>query len=106
MFFIDKDIFASRLNDKAERKILAHGEELMCCHLYFKQGAIGEEHSHENTQIAYVIKGKFEFDLDGNEQVLKTGDSVFVPSGVKHSLICLEDGELLDIFTPPRKDFL
>ena len=102
MFFIDKDIEKANLDEKTERKVLAHDEEMMLCHLYFKTGGIGKKH----TQICYILKGRFEFDLDGDTRVISAGDSVYIPSGVEHGLVCLETGELLDIFTPERKDFL
>lgn len=106
MFFIDKDIEKANLDEKSERKVLAHDEEMMLCHLYFKTGGIGKKHTHPHTQICYILKGRFEFDLDGDTRVISAGDSVYIPSGVKHGLVCLETGELLDIFTPERKDFL
>lgn len=106
MFFVDKDIVASVLDEKCERKVLAHDNDLMACHLYFKTGGIGKKHSHEHTQICYVISGRFEFDLNGDSRVITAGDSVYIPSDVEHGLICLEQGELIDIFTPERKDFL
>ena len=106
MFFVDKDIVPDTIDEKSYRKVIAHDEEMMACHIYFKTGAIGKKHSHENTQICYIIKGRFEFDLNGDTRVLSSGDSVYIPSGQEHGLVCLEAGEVLDIFTPERKDFL
>lgn len=106
MFFVDKDIVPTHLDEKSERKVLAHDEDLMACHLYFKTGGIGKRHTHPHTQICYIIKGKFEFELNGDTRVITAGDSVYIPSDTEHGLVCLEEGELLDIFTPERKDFL
>lgn len=105
-FFFDEDIVTKEVDDKTKRKVLAHGKELMICHLYFKTGAIGGLHKHSNTQCAYVLKGKFEFILKDETKIIKEGDSVFIPSNEKHGLNCLEEGEILDIFTPEREDFL
>ncbi len=105
-FFFDRDISKDVLNDKAERKVLAHGKELMVCHLYFEAGGVGEPHRHPHTQCTFVISGTYEFNLDGDNTVIKAGDSVFIPSNALHGLVCLEKGEILDIFTPEREDFL
>lgn len=105
-FFFDRDIVKGIVSEKTERKILAHGEELMVCHLYFEAGGVGEPHQHPNTQCTYVLSGTYEFNLDGDNTVIKAGDSVFIPANAVHGLVCLEKGEILDIFTPQREDFL
>ena len=63
-FYFDKDISALTLDAKSKRKVLAHGKELMACHLYFEAGGIGTPHKHPHTQIAVIISGRFEFTLD------------------------------------------
>ncbi len=105
-YFFDRDITKNSINDKSARKVLAHGKEMMVCHLYFETGAVGEAHRHPHTQCVYILSGSFEFNLEGDNTLIKAGDSVFVPSNALHGLVCLEKGELLDIFTPEREDFL
>lgn len=105
-FFYSDKIEKNVLNDKTSRQVLAHDKDLMVCHLYFKEGAVGAPHQHPHSQIAYAISGKYEFTLEGKTSVLNPGDSVYVPSNVIHGLVCLETGEFLDIFTPEREDFL
>ena len=63
-------------------------------------------HNHPHEQIAYVLKGKFEFNIDGEKQVVEPGDTVFLDANKPHGTICLEEGILLDIFTPYREDFI
>lgn len=106
MFFFDRDIKAKVLDDKSSRKVLAHDKDLMACHLFFNKGGVGTVHRHVHTQIAYIIKGRFEFDMDGDKAILEAGDSVYIPGDAPHGLLCLEEGELIDIFTPQREDFL
>ena len=96
-FFFDRDIDAKVLGPKNRRKILAHDKDLMACHLYFDEGGV---------EIAVILSGKFEFTLEGDSTTLSAGDSVYIPSNAMHGLVCLEKGELLDIFTPEREDFL
>ena len=105
-FFYDDQTVANALNDKISRKVLAHDKDLMVCHLYFEEGGVGAEHSHPHSQIGYVISGEYEFSLDKEKSILKSGDSVYIPSGVPHGIVCLKKGEFLDIFTPEREDFL
>lgn len=72
----------------------------------FKKGAIGSMHNHPHTQITYVASGKFEFTIDGEVHTVSKGDTLLKQDGVMHGCTCLEDGVLIDIFTPMRKDFL
>ena len=58
MVFFDKDIQTNVLDEKSSRKILAHDDDLMVCHLWFKKGGVGSLHQHPHTQIAYILKGE------------------------------------------------
>lgn len=78
----------------------------MMVRVRFEKGAIGEIHQHVHTQSTFVIKGKFEFSIGDDKDVIQMGDTCLIPSNTLHGCLCLEEGELLDIFTPPREDFL
>jgi len=88
------------------RKVLAYAEQLMLCEVAFKKGAAGNPHAHPHTQATYVAAGRFEFTVAGEKSVVVQGDSVLIPGGAEHSVLALEDGLLLDAFTPIRKDFV
>ena len=105
-FYFGKDIKAKDLGGGVTRKVLAHSDNLMLCELHFEKGAVGKLHHHEHTQISYVISGAFEFEIDGVKKVVRAGDSLYKQSNVEHGCVCLEEGVLLDIFTPERKEFL
>lgn len=100
------EISLKPVSEGVERKILAHSENLMVCELHFKKGAIGALHSHFHEQSTYIISGKFEFDLGGRKVVVEAGDCLYKQPDLVHGCVCLEDGVLIDIFTPERKDFL
>ena len=51
-------------------------------------------------------KGKFEFHIDGEKQIVKAGDGVYIPPNAVHGAVCLEDGILIDVFSPIREDFM
>ena len=105
-YFHNVDIPLEDLGNGIKRKVLAYRESLMVVEVYFEKGAEGAVHSHPHEQIAYVLKGKFEFNIDGEKQVVEPGDTVFLDANKPHGTICLEEGILLDIFTPYREDFI
>ena len=88
------------------RRVLAYNENLMCVENTFETGAVGKLHSHPHTQITYVVSGVFSFTIDGEERIVRPGDTMLKEDGVVHGCTCLEAGILLDIFTPMRKDFV
>lgn len=88
------------------RRILSYNNALMSVEVAFQAGAEGAVHRHPHTQCSYVLSGKFLYTVEGKEIELHRGDSIVVPSGLPHGTLCLEEGVLLDIFTPMRKDFL
>ncbi|HOP75430.1 MAG TPA: cupin domain-containing protein [Bacillota bacterium] len=88
------------------RKILAYGENLMAVEVHFEEGAIGALHQHPHTQLSYVLEGEFEFEIGGEKNIVKKGDTLYKLPNVVHGCRCLKKGILLDIFTPYREDFL
>lgn len=97
---------AQKAGEGVVRKVLAYSDDVMCVENTFKKGAVGALHSHPHTQITYVASGKFEFEIDGVKKIVQKGDSMLKKDGVVHGCVCLEDGILLDIFAPYRKDFV
>jgi quercetin dioxygenase-like cupin family protein len=91
---------------KLSRKIKAHGEKSMMVEVYFAKNAIGAFHSHPHEQLTYCLEGSFDFTLGNASYRLETGDSLLIPPGMGHGVTCLAEGRLLDMFSPPREDFL
>lgn len=88
------------------RRVLAYDEELMCVENSFTKGNAAPLHSHPHLQIAYITEGVFDVEVDGEGKTLRKGDSILLPGNIPHSVTCLEDGIVLDIFTPMRKEFV
>lgn len=88
------------------RRVLAYTDGLMCVENTFEKGAVGALHSHPHTQITYVVEGVFSFTIDGETRTVRKGDTMLKENGVIHGCTCLEEGILLDIFTPMREDFV
>lgn len=106
MFFESDNIEWTDLGGGLKRKIFGHDEKIMMVKIEFEKGAIGYEHSHPHSQTTYVESGLFEVTIDGKSTTLKAGDSFFVPSDLKHGVVNLEAGILIDVFSPRRDDFL
>ena len=88
------------------RRILSYNEEMMLVEVTFDQGGIGAAHSHPHRQISYVQSGMFVFTCEGKEHEVGPGDSLLFQADVVHAVKCLEEGVVLDFFTPCRQDFL
>lgn len=88
------------------RRVLAETPEAMTVEVEFAKGAVGAPHSHMHVQTIFVAAGQFEFTIDGAVRTVSAGDSLVIPSNAHHGCVCLEDGKLIDSFTPRRDDFL
>ena len=102
----DKDVEWLDLGGGIKRKVMAYDDQMMVVKVAFEAGGIGAMHSHPHTQASYVASGKFDITIDGKTKTLKGGDVYFVPSDLEHGAVCLDDGELIDVFHPFREDFL
>ncbi|GAB4335595.1 MAG: cupin domain-containing protein [Calditrichia bacterium] len=89
-----------------KRQIMGYDKNLMLVRVFFEKGGIGEPHQHPHQQVSYVEKGTFEVTIDGKTEVLSAGDCFVVPSNARHGAVCLEEGILIDTFSPLREDFL
>ncbi|MCP9754060.1 cupin domain-containing protein [Lacihabitans sp. CCS-44] len=102
----DKEVEWLDLGGGIRRKVMAYDDQMMVVKVAFEAGGIGAMHSHPHTQASYVASGKFDITIDGKTKTLKGGDVYFVPSDLVHGAVCLEAGELIDVFHPLREDFL
>ena len=105
-----KDAAVQAASEAMTRKMLAHSGNMMMVEVHFHKASDDPGlHSHPHEQIAYVLKGKFEFVVEGDSQTyfLGEGDSIYFKPEVVHGGKPLVDNAvLLDIFTPQRMDFL
>ncbi len=100
------DIEETDLGEGVTRKILASGGDMMMVQFVFEKGAVGAPHTHVHEQVGYVLQGSFELTLGDEKITIEGGDTFYVPSNTVHGVVALEDGILLDVFTPQRQDFL
>jgi quercetin dioxygenase-like cupin family protein len=105
--FIQNDELAWEQADVGiRRKIMAYDDQLMMVKVAFEKGGIGALHHHPHVQISYVESGLFEVTIGDDVKSLKQGDAYYIPPNVLHGAVCLEEGVLVDVFTPKRDDFL
>lgn len=98
-----------RVTDQLERRLIT-GERMMLAHVYLEKGCIVPRHQHENEQITYILEGALRFwigeEAEAEEIVVRAGEVLHIPSNVPHMAEALEDTLDVDIFSPPRQDWL
>lgn len=88
---------------------LVTGERMMIAHVYFKKGDDVPRHAHENEQLTYILEGALQFWFgadDERELIVRAGEVVVIPSHLPHRAVALEDTLDVDVFCPPRQDWL
>jgi quercetin dioxygenase-like cupin family protein len=93
------------LNPLLQRQFVV-GQEIMLARVLLKKGCIVPEHSHHNEQLTYIVDGALKFWIDGKEIIVSAGEVLCIPANVPHKAEALQDTVDLDIFTPPRADWI
>jgi quercetin dioxygenase-like cupin family protein len=107
-FFRWTDIPKERVTDTISRRLVT-GDRMMLAHVYLDKGAIVPKHSHENEQLTYILEGALRFWIGEDQQqevVVSAGEVLHIPSNVPHKAEALEDTLDVDVFSPPRQDWL
>ncbi len=105
------EIRHERVTDDISRRLFS-GERMMLAHVYLEKGAIVPTHRHENEQITWIVEGALRFWIgeegsdDVQELVVSKGEVLHIPSNVPHKAEALEDTFDVDVFSPPRQDWL
>ena len=93
------------LNPLLQRQLVV-GEDIMVARVLLKKGCIVPEHSHINEQLTYILEGALKFWIDGKEIVVRAGETLAIPRNMPHKAEALEDTVDLDVFNPPRADWI
>jgi len=107
-FYRWEDMPRERVSDQLERRLIT-GNRMMLTHVYLEKDCIVPRHSHENEQLTYVLDGALHFWIgeEGTEEVtVRAGEVLVIPPNVFHKAEALEDTLDVDIFSPPRQDWL
>ncbi len=103
-----EEIPKEQLNPQLARRLIS-GERVMLAHVYLERGAIVPQHAHDNEQLTYLLEGsmRFWFGEDGAQVVdISAGDVLHIPSNLAHRAQALETSLDVDVFCPPREDWL
>ena len=93
------------LNPKIAREMVV-GEQIMLARVLMKKGAHVPLHHHVNEQVTYILEGALKLAVDGKEIVVNAGEVLCIPPDMPHEAWALEDTVDLDVFNPPRQDWL
>lgn len=94
-----------QLNPLIQRQFIV-GHDVMVARILIEKGGFVPMHSHVNEQVTYVLAGALKFVLDGREIVVRAGEVLAIPPNMPHSVEALEDTVDLDVFNPPRADWI
>lgn len=107
LFTVD-DMTRESVAPGLERTLIT-GDRVMLAHVYLEKGFVVPRHAHENEQITYVLDGALKFWIGADEEevvVVSKGQVLHIPANVYHKAEALEDTVDVDVFAPPREDWL
>lgn len=107
-FYRWDDMPKEKVSETLGRRLIT-GDRIMLSHVYLKKGSIVPRHSHENEQITYILEGGLRFWIGEDESEVidvMAGEVLHIPSLVQHKAEALEDTLDVDVFSPPREDWL
>ena len=102
------DMPKERVSDTLERRLIT-GDRMMLAHVYLKKGCIVPRHQHDNEQLTYILEGALRFWIGEDEKesmIVHAGEVLHIPSNVWHKAEAIEDTLDVDVFSPPRQDWL
>jgi quercetin dioxygenase-like cupin family protein len=107
-FYRWSDLEREQVSPTLARRLIT-GERMMLAHVYLDRGCIVPKHHHENEQLTYILEGALRFWIGEDESTVidvRAGEVLHLPSNLPHKAEALEDTLDVDIFTPPREDWL
>jgi quercetin dioxygenase-like cupin family protein len=99
------EIALEKITELMSQKIVA-GAHQMLAQTYLKQGALVPMHAHASEQMTYVLQGALKFRVEDEEIIVREGEVLHIPAHARHQAEALDDTFQLDIYSPPRADWL
>ena len=106
MFKPNKDATPLEMLPGVVRRTLCSGDRVTLCEFTLEKGAVVPLHTHEDEQAGYVMRGRMLFKIGDEEREVVAGYGYVVPGNVPHMVTVLEDGMVVEVFSPPRKEYL
>jgi quercetin dioxygenase-like cupin family protein len=104
-FFDFDEMSGEKLSDKISRTYV-YGKNAMLARFTFKKGAVVPKHEHPNEQITYILKGSVKVTTKDKTYIVKAGQVLVIPPNTFHEFEALEDTIDIDVFSPPRQDWI
>jgi quercetin dioxygenase-like cupin family protein len=105
-FQFEDEISWEDAGNGVQRQVYGYDDKIMLVKAKFVNGGVGPLHSHHHSQVTYVASGVFEMTIGDEKKIIRGGDGYYVPPHIIHGCVCLEEGMLVDAFSPHREDFL
>ena len=107
-FYRWDDMPKEQVTEQLQRRLIT-ADRMMLAHVYLKKGCVVPKHSHHNEQLTYILDGALKFWIgedESKEVIVRAGEVLVIPANVLHKAEALEDTFDVDIFSPPREDWL
>lgn len=102
----DMDVPWTEVPGDTRRKYLVYEPQMLLMRNAFESGFEGKLHSHPHVQASYIVSGRFEITIDGHTEAMGPGDAFLISSGLDHAAKCIAAGEIIEVFTPIRDEFV
>ncbi|MCI0471249.1 MAG: cupin domain-containing protein [Candidatus Aminicenantes bacterium] len=105
MSFLNLTDFAEKEPVPGYKVRFIHTDNMTFAYWNIDAGASLPEHSHPHEQVANIIEGRFDFNLEGEKRIIEPGDIVAIPSNARHGGRAVTDCRIIDVFYPIREDY-
>ena len=106
MFVRNSDVRPVEMLKGVVRRTLAIGEKMMVVQITIEKGSAVPRHKHPHEQVGYLAEGRMKLTIGGETAELIPGDSYHIPPNIEHSATAIEALVAVDIFCPPREDYM
>jgi quercetin dioxygenase-like cupin family protein len=106
MFRANSETNAIEMFPGVVRRTMTSGDHTTLVEVSIAAGSVVPSHTHPHEQIGYVARGRVRFEIAGEVRELSAGDSYLIPGGDAHEVTALEDSLCIDVFSPPRTEYL
>ena len=103
-----EDMPREAVTPQLERRLI-WGTRIMAAQVFLQKGCVVPRHAHVHEQITYVLQGALHFRIGANgdrEQIVAAGEVLVLPSNLPHEAVALEESVVMDMFSPPREDWI
>lgn len=91
-----------RVDDRLRRKVV-HGDRMSVTTYDFAAGGTFPDHTHEQEQITYVVRGELTFTIDDGPVPVAAGNLIVIPPGVRHAARAERGATVISVVSPSRR---